>query len=660
MASVYPEINDTVSILYVNKSNPFNLVVDETWSSAHDFDYKLMLLGHTSNNLYSVYIYAIKTNATAGFTVSSYAYHDDTYYTDIMGKFFGKKQFNVISWDDTSDIYIKFTNSTSIINFREDTSEAFGSAQLVIDRKADEADDLVYITPASSQLLHCVSSIPSVVYDASMIDTSPTQNSDNLVTSGGIYTSLSDKMDKSNPIGTGSLSINRKANTTVGTNSVAIGENNTAIGDYSTASGWNTIAYGIHSHAENNGVEDSDRFTDTLTGEANATTYTTSSQAYASPGHILKYNNIYAKVIDKTATTLTLDKTLSSNTALSNAEVYVIDSGISYGASSHSEGESVASGIHSHSEGRSTIASGDYSHSEGFANISSGQSSHTEGHYTKAEGDNSHSEGNYTTAKYKNQHVFGEYNKLDYKSSTTAADRGNYVEIVGNGTASNARSNARTLDWSGNEWLAGNLQFKSNSSTYKTTLQPSDLSTASADVTFTLPSDNGTSGQVLATDGSGNTSWQSTVNSLGGSTGAITFGPPLPALSAEFVVNANNQIVRNLHLYQHSVYVTATSLDCSLSFTFISTTSTPINIASALISVINAWLGTSTNGEGLAANGIYKVGAANHQQIVLIKGQGEGATSLKLVMFNSTGTVTEHDLTESAITSVVDKVIIII
>jgi chitodextrinase len=33
----------------------------------------------------------------------------------------------------------------------------------------------------------------------------------------------------------------------------------------------------------------------------------------------------------------------------------------------------------------------------------------------------------------------------------------NYVEIVGNGTATDARSNARTLDWAGNEWLAGNL-----------------------------------------------------------------------------------------------------------------------------------------------------------------------------------------------------------
>ena len=36
-----------------------------------------------------------------------------------------------------------------------------------------------------------------------------------------------------------------------------------------------------------------------------------------------------------------------------------------------------------------------------------------------------------------------------------ANERGTYIEIVGNGTADNARSNARTLDWSGNEILTG-------------------------------------------------------------------------------------------------------------------------------------------------------------------------------------------------------------
>lgn len=59
-------------------------------------------------------------------------------------------------------------------------------------------------------------------------------------------------------------------------------------------------------------------------------------------------------------------------------------------------------------------------------------------------------------ANHKSQFVFGEYNELD-NSANYPSLRGNYVEIVGNGTADNARSNARTLDWSGNETLSGGL-----------------------------------------------------------------------------------------------------------------------------------------------------------------------------------------------------------
>ena len=106
----------------------------------------------------------------------------------------------------------------------------------------------------------------------------------------------------------------------------------------------------------------------------------------------------------------------------------------------------------------------------------------------------SHAEGLGTLALGQSQHVFGEYNigdtldypdwvsgtsyavgdnvKYDYKfytcstaNSDTEFDSSNwtivtkykYVEIVGNGSANNSRSNARTLDWEGNEYLSGNL-----------------------------------------------------------------------------------------------------------------------------------------------------------------------------------------------------------
>lgn len=78
-----------------------------------------------------------------------------------------------------------------------------------------------------------------------------------------------------------------------------------------------------------------------------------------------------------------------------------------------------------------------------------------EGVETTASGNYSHAEGNNTTAQRRSQHVFGEYNVLDATGSNIS-DRGSYVEIVGNGDG-NARSNARTLDWLGNEVLAGKL-----------------------------------------------------------------------------------------------------------------------------------------------------------------------------------------------------------
>lgn len=129
---------------------------------------------------------------------------------------------------------------------------------------------------------------------------------------------------------------------------------------------------------------------------------------------------------------------------------------IASGNYSHAEGEgSVASGDCSHAEGNSSTASDASSHAEGNSTVASGVSSHAEGYGSKASSYYSHAEGYQTIAQRKSQHVFGEYNVSDTTGS--ASTRGTYVEIVGNGTSSSARSNARTLDWSGNEWLAGKV-----------------------------------------------------------------------------------------------------------------------------------------------------------------------------------------------------------
>ena len=71
-----------------------------------------------------------------------------------------------------------------------------------------------------------------------------------------------------------------------------------------------------------------------------------------------------------------------------------------------------------------------------------------------APGDYSQSMGYITYATHKCQHVFGAFNVRD--PSTASTDQpGTYIEIVGNGIINS--SNARTLDWNGNEWIAGTL-----------------------------------------------------------------------------------------------------------------------------------------------------------------------------------------------------------
>ena len=102
------------------------------------------------------------------------------------------------------------------------------------------------------------------------------------------------------------------------------------------------------------------------------------------------------------------------------------------------------------------MASGEGSHAEGQYSIASGEGSHAEGLRPVASGSYSHAEGNKTVANHLAQHVFGACNVLD-SSAAQATAKGTYIEIVGNGKNEYQRSNARTLDWNGNEVLAGKL-----------------------------------------------------------------------------------------------------------------------------------------------------------------------------------------------------------
>ena len=125
------------------------------------------------------------------------------------------------------------------------------------------------------------------------------------------------------------LSINRKEGSTIGQNSVALGQDCTASGSFSHAEGNNTTASGEKSHAEG------DR--------------TTASGDFGS----------HAEGCMSTASGSNSHAEGEYTTASSNA--------------SHAEGtRTTASGADSHAEGYSTTASGSYSHAEGYYNLSGG------------------------------------------------------------------------------------------------------------------------------------------------------------------------------------------------------------------------------------------------------------------------------------------------
>lgn len=151
------------------------------------------------------------------------------------------------------------------------------------------------------------------------------------------------------------ISWGRKADTTIGEQSVALGVNVEASGVNSHAEGSNTKASGSCSHAEGR---------------------ITTESGYAS----------HAEGMVSTAS----------------------------GQYCHAEGYgTISKGDATHAEGRGTTASGFSTHAEGSNTTASGMHAHAEGNNTKAGGVYSHAEGSNTEAKGNTQHVQGKYNVID-------------------------------------------------------------------------------------------------------------------------------------------------------------------------------------------------------------------------------------------------------
>ena len=184
---------------------------------------------------------------------------------------------------------------------------------------------------------------------------------------------------------------------------------------------------------------------------------TTSQTQNAYDEYIYLENGTYEKIGDTEVDLTSYLKTTDADTKYAKLGKYsdtTINigrkSGTTVGKNSTAEGvDTTASGNYSHAEGTTTTASGNYSHAEGTTTTASGQCTHAEGQGSKANGMASHAEGWSTIASGNQQHVQGQFNIEDTSNQ--------YSHIVGNGSIK-GRSNAHTLDWSGNAWYQGNIK----------------------------------------------------------------------------------------------------------------------------------------------------------------------------------------------------------
>ena len=262
--------------------------------------------------------------------------------------------------------------------------------------------------------------------------------------------------------GTGTDSITNRHSIVSGTHSMATGTNNIVSGadNYVTGSGNNakgtaSILAGDHNTTELRG-------SNSLVG-GSGNSVSNGNAIVAGSNNTVTGVNATANGSGNTVSGANATAYGSSNTASGDYSFSEGGSTIASGQYSHAEGfGTTSSGTASHSEGIAAIASNLRAHAEGYRTLASGISSHAEGHNTVASGSRAHAEGYGTIANHREQHTFGSYN-IEDPSTEAATAQGNYIEIVGNGTADNARSNARTLDWSGNEWIAGNFKIGGNS-----------------------------------------------------------------------------------------------------------------------------------------------------------------------------------------------------
>ena len=263
----------------------------------------------------------------------------------------------------------------------------------------------------------------------------------NNATASGACSHVEGVSSKSSGIGSHAEGLGTEA---AGNYSHAEGKGTNAGGENSHAEGLQSVASGDGSHAE--GQSRAKGNGSHAEGSGNANGGCSHAEAYSTAtgdGSHAEGAGCEAKGSDSHA------EGAGSKTGENGFAAHAEGSGTNAnGNSAHAEGsQTTAGGVSSHAEGGNNTASGDYSHVEGRGTTASGEYAHAEGISSTASGQASHAEGMGSLAAAQGQHVQGKYNVED-------AD-GTYAHIVGGGTGDDDRKNIQTLDWEGNETIAG-------------------------------------------------------------------------------------------------------------------------------------------------------------------------------------------------------------
>lgn len=232
------------------------------------------------------------------------------------------------------------------------------------------------------------------------------------------YQVADNKMDATNPVGTGSFSMNRKAGTTVGNYSHAEGYETAASGNYSHAEGCGTFAGGRSRYVNGEYNTGQHVYEDYHTTASDILFRNDANFYYSTEYDFDSETGIYTLINPKLISASGINTSSVQNQLLG---VYFI--------------------------GNSSLTPDAITGTRLYIPIKNSTYSSTVSIYNNY---------NRKISRVACQH-----------SLITQSERGKYVHIVGNGTSDTERSNAHTLDWEGNAWYSGDVYVGSTSGTNK-------------------------------------------------------------------------------------------------------------------------------------------------------------------------------------------------